>query len=129
MSDTKLLVFTLEVSFTPSDCRHKPYVGWQNGHTTNSACSGGSRISSRRGHQPFQRVPTYNCAKFFQKLHEIERIWIPGGRPKCYYVDPPLACHSAHQKRSKVPPVNVMVAVTESFGVNRPSALDEETNS
>ena len=29
---------------------------------------------------------------FPKKLHEIERIWAPGGgaRPKFYYVDPPL---------------------------------------
>ena len=28
-------------------------------------------------------APTYNFAKFSQKLHEIERIWVPrgGGRP------------------------------------------------
>ena len=27
---------------------------------------------------------TYDFAKFSQKLHEIERIWIPGGaRPSC----------------------------------------------
>ena len=26
----------------------------------------------------------------FLKLHEIERIWTGGGRPKFYYVDPPL---------------------------------------
>ena len=25
-------------------------------------------------------VPTYDFAKFSQKLHEIERIWTPGGR-------------------------------------------------
>ena len=24
-------------------------------------------------------APTYDFAKFSQKLHEIERIWIPGG--------------------------------------------------
>ena len=38
-------------------------------------------------------APTYDFAKFPQKLHEIERIWTPGGegaRPKFYYVDPPL---------------------------------------
>ena len=36
-------------------------------------------------------APTYNFAKFSPKLHEIERIWTPGGaRPKFYYVDPPL---------------------------------------
>ena len=36
--------------------------------------------------------PTYDFAKFSQKLHEIERIWTPrgGARPKFYYVDPPL---------------------------------------
>ena len=30
-------------------------------------------------------VPTYDFAKFFQKLHEIERIWAPrgGARPLC----------------------------------------------
>ena len=39
-------------------------------------------------------APTYDFAKFSQKLHEIERIWTRGGgaRPKFYYVDPPLAC-------------------------------------
>ena len=38
-----------------------------------------------------QGAPTYDFAKFSQKLHEIERIWTPGGaRPKFYYVDPPL---------------------------------------
>ena len=37
-------------------------------------------------------APTYDFAKISQKLHEIERIWTPGwgGRPKFYYVDPPL---------------------------------------
>ena len=25
-------------------------------------------------------APTYDFAKFSQKLHEIERIWAPGGR-------------------------------------------------
>ena len=35
-------------------------------------------------------APTYDFAKFSQKVHEIERIWTPGGgaRPK-FYVDPP----------------------------------------
>ena len=31
-------------------------------------------------------APTYDFAEFSQKLHEIERIWIPGGAP----LDPPL---------------------------------------
>ena len=36
-------------------------------------------------------APTYDFAKISQKLHEIERIWTTGGgRPKFYYVDPPL---------------------------------------
>ena len=39
-------------------------------------------------------APTYDFAKFSQKLHEIERIWTRGGgggaHPKFYYVDPPL---------------------------------------
>ena len=37
-------------------------------------------------------APTYDFAKYSQKLHEIERIWTPGGgaRLKFYYVDPPL---------------------------------------
>ena len=44
-------------------------------------------------------APTYDFAKFSPKLHEIERIWAPGGaRPKFYYVDPPLIveknCHN-----------------------------------
>ena len=50
-------------------------------------CSGGSRISPRRG------APTYDFAKFSQKLHEIERIWAPGGaRPSRPPLDPPLMC-------------------------------------
>ena len=42
-------------------------------------------------------APTYDFAKFSQKLHEIERILTPGGgtRPKFYYVDPPLAMATA----------------------------------
>ena len=56
-----------------------------------SYVSGGSRISPRRGRQLSGGAPTYNFAKFSQKLHEIERTWTPGGaRPKFYYVDPPL---------------------------------------
>ena len=39
-------------------------------------------------------APTYDFAKSFQKMHEIERILSPrgGARPKFYYVDPPLYC-------------------------------------
>ena len=36
-------------------------------------------------------APTYDFAKISQKLHEIERIWTPGGGTSIiYYVDPPL---------------------------------------
>ena len=38
-------------------------------------------------------APTYDFAKFFQKLHEIERISTPGGGatcPSCPPLDPPL---------------------------------------
>ena len=35
-------------------------------------------------------VPTYDFAKFSQKLHEIERIWTPGGRILRAPLDPPL---------------------------------------
>ena len=37
-------------------------------------------------------VPTYDFAKFSQKLHEIEGIWTPrrGTCPKCYNLDPHL---------------------------------------
>ena len=36
-------------------------------------------------------APTYDFAKFSQKLHEIERIWAPGGaRPSRPPLDPPL---------------------------------------
>ena len=34
-------------------------------------------------------APTYDFAKFSQKLHEIERIWDPGGVPRTP-LDPPL---------------------------------------
>ena len=59
--------------------------------------SGGSRISPRRGRQLSRGAPTYDFAKFSQKLHEIEIIWTPGGgaRPKFYYVDPPLQMTSS----------------------------------
>ena len=61
-------------------------------HSRNEAQpSGGSRISPRWGRQLSGGggAPTYDFVKISQKLHEIERIWTPGG-PKIYYVDPPL---------------------------------------
>ena len=51
-------------------------VNWTH---TSLVCSGGSRISSRRGRQLPRGAPTYDFAKFSQKLHEIERISTPGG--------------------------------------------------
>ena len=53
--------------------------------------SGGSRISPRRGRQLSRGAPTYDFAKFFQKLHEIERIWTPRGER----VSKILLCRSA----------------------------------
>ena len=49
-----------------------------------------SRISPRRGHQlPGVGAPTYDFAKFSQKLHEIERIQTP--REGCIpHAPPPL---------------------------------------
>ena len=42
-------------------------------------------------HSPGEGAPTYDLAKIFQKLHEIERIWIGGlGRVPCVLLDPPL---------------------------------------
>ena len=43
-------------------------------------------------------APTYDFAKFSQKLYEIESIWTTrGARTKFYYVDPPLGLY----KRSR----------------------------
>ena len=41
--------------------------------------SGGSRISRGGGANSPGGLPTYDFAKFSQKLHDIERIWTPGG--------------------------------------------------
>ena len=58
---------------------------------TETDTSGGSRISPRRGRQLPGGAPTYDFAKNSQKLHEIERIWAPGGgRPSKI-----LLCRSA----------------------------------
>ena len=40
-------------------------------------------------------APTYDFAKFSQKLHEIERIWTPGGRGRASKI---LLCRSATVK-------------------------------
>ena len=41
--------------------------------------SGGSRIPHRRGRQPSRGAPTYDFAKFCEKLHDIEKILGRGG--------------------------------------------------
>ena len=41
--------------------------------------SEGSRFSPRWGRQLSRGAPTYDLAKFSQKLHDIERIWTLGG--------------------------------------------------
>ena len=44
------------------------------------------------GAQTPQGAPTYDFAKFSQKLHEIERIWTGGGGSRPLHpLDPPLA--------------------------------------
>ena len=52
--------------------------------------SGGPRISPRWRRQPSRGAPTYDLAKFSQKLHQIERIWTPGGARPSPPLDPPL---------------------------------------
>ena len=55
--------------------------------------SGGSRISQRWERQPSGEgggAPTYDFAKFSQKLNEIERIWTRGGASLAPPLDPPL---------------------------------------
>ena len=57
-------------------------------------CSGGSRISPRRGANSSgggRGAPTYDFAKCSQKLHEIEIIWTPRGRASLAPpLDPPM---------------------------------------
>ena len=60
--------------------------------------SGGSRISPRRGRQLSGGAPTYDFAKFSQKLHEIERIWTPGGG----HASKILLCRSATVYKSHI---------------------------
>ena len=56
-------------------------------------CSGGSRISPRRGRQLPGGAPTYEFVNFRRKLHENEEILATGGgggRPLRHPLDPPL---------------------------------------
>ena len=71
-------------------------------------CSGGSRISPRRGRQLPRGAPTYDFAKFFRKLHEIERIRTPGGGGRASLappLDPPLGWHPFLWEILDLPPV------------------------
>ena len=48
--------------------------------SSDEVTSGGSRISPMWWRQPFTgQALIYDFVKFSQKLHEIERIWTPGG--------------------------------------------------
>ena len=47
-----------------------------------------------RGGGTNSNSPTYDFAKFSQKLHEIERIWAPGGVPRAPL---DLLLHAEHQ--------------------------------
>ena len=48
------------------------------------------------GRQPSNGAPTYDFAKYSQKLHEIERIWTPGRATKI------LLCRSATENCMKM---------------------------
>ena len=52
---------------------------------------GGSRIPRRRGRQPSGGTPTYDFAKFCEKLHEIEKmLGRRGACAGCAPLNPPL---------------------------------------
>ena len=57
-------------------------------------CRGGSRIPRRRGRQPSRGAPTYDFAKFCEKLHEIEKILGRRGARTRAPPHPPLLCLS-----------------------------------
>ena len=82
----------VELQLTPSLKMLQELMKLSDRVTINSS---GSRISPRWGCQPSRRAPTYDIAKFSQKMHKTERIWTPWGEgrgscPKFYYVDLPL---------------------------------------
>ena len=64
--------------------------------TNSILCSGRSRIFQRGRCQPSNGAPTYDFAKYSQKLHEIERIWTPGRASKI------LLCRSATENCMKM---------------------------
>ena len=64
-----------------------------------------TRCFARWGRQPSGwggGAPTYNFAKFSQKLHEIERIWTPGrkGASLVPPLDPPLIWYFYRKRES-----------------------------
>ena len=61
----------------------KHWSVWRLNLELETEVSGKSRISPRWGANPPGGAPTYDFAKFSQKLHEIERVWIPS-------LDPPM---------------------------------------
>ena len=72
--------------------------------------SDGSRISSRWGREPSGGggAWTHNFAKFSQKLHEIERIWTPGGGGRGVRPSPPLD-----------PPQDIETQITKFYSFKR----------
>ena len=57
----------------------------------------------RGGSANSRGAPTYDFAKFSQKLHEIERIWTPRGvRIPCAPLDPPLERLCFHKRESRI---------------------------
>ena len=63
---------------------------WDRAELLKVPYSGGSRISPRWESQPSWGRQYTILPKNSQKLHEIERIWTLGARPKFYYIDPLL---------------------------------------
>ena len=57
--------------------------------------------------------PTYDFAKNSQKLHEIERIWAPGGEGARVqnYVDPPLLSVTNMIQRLKYININIIIII------------------
>ena len=81
---TPLHVETLRTEKEPAfSYFYRPQTKLRKGNVFTPVCSGGSRISPRRGRQLPGESPTYDFAIFSRKLHEIERTWAPswGARP------------------------------------------------
>ena len=84
------IVITVRIRSTPGSTTVEYFQ-----HSRIQVCSNHWRIQdfSEVGRQPSRTGDTtHDFAKFFQKLHEIERIWTRGGVPRTplRFLDPPL---------------------------------------